>query len=151
MKRATIIILLLMIAIVQVACTNQNQHLGQQQALEIAWKALEPNTDSHDIGSWEMNEARKVAGGEIVNEFAMPSRENCPGPKPPDNQPIKVSSEYWYIKVIPTTQEPLAQMDTAAPGSLSIVTEPKIKAAIFLIDLYSGEVVARKLTCQGAP
>jgi hypothetical protein len=151
MKLASIVFLLLMFTTLQAACTIQKQHLGQQQALEIAWKALEPNSLSHDAESWEINEARKVTGGQVVKEFSMPSRENCPGPKLPDNQPIKVSSEYWYIKVLPHPQVWRPQKDTAAPRSLPITPEPNIKSAIFLIDMYSGEVVARKLLCQDTP
>jgi hypothetical protein len=151
LKRNLKIILLLMLATIQVACTNQYQHLGQQQALQIAWKALNPNTLSHDIDSWEINEARRVVGGEVVKEFSTPTRENCPGPKPPENQPIKISSEYWYIKVLPHPQVWRPQKDTAAPSSILIVPEPNIKSAIFLIDIYSGEVIARKLTCQNTP
>jgi hypothetical protein len=146
-----IILLLLIIVATQIACSTQNQHLGQQQALEIAWKALDPNTVSHDAESWAVYESRKVEGGEVVSEFAMPSRENCPGPKPPDNQPIKVSSDYWFIKVGPYPQSERTQKDTAAPSSQPIVPEPNIQTAIFLIDMYSGEVVARKLTCQDNP
>jgi hypothetical protein len=151
MKRASIIFLLLMITTMQVACNNQNQRLGQQQALQIAWKALDPNTLSHDSESWEINEARKVVGGEIVSEFSLPSKNNCPGPSLPDNQPIKVSSEYWYIKVLPHPQVWRPQKDTAAPSSMPIVPEPSIQSAIFLIDIYNGEVIARKLTCQDTP
>jgi hypothetical protein len=151
MKHTSIILLLLLIASTVAACTHQNEHLGQQQALEIAWKALDPNTLSHDIESWEINEARKVAGGEIVSEFSIPTKENCPGPRAPDNQPIKVSTEYWYIKVLPHPQVWRPQKDTAAPSSMPIVPEPNIKSAIFLIDIYNGEVVARKLSCQDAP
>ncbi len=151
MKHTPIMLLLLLLASVQAACTNQNGHLGQQQALEIAWKALDPNTISHDVDSWEINEARKVVGGEIVSEFSIPSRENCPGPRSPDNQPIKVSTEYWYIKVLPHPQVWRPQKDTAAPSSMPVVPEPNIKSAIFLIDMYNGEVIARKLTCQEAP
>jgi len=151
MKRAPILFLLLLFVTIQVACTNQYQHLGQQQALEIAWKALDPNTISHDTGIWEINEVKKVEGGEVVSEFSMPTRENCPGPKPPDNQPIKVSSEYWYIKVLPHPDELRSQKDTAAPNTMAIAPEPNIKTAVFLIDMYSGEVIARKLTCQDTP
>jgi hypothetical protein len=151
MKRTSIIFLLLLIVAAQAACTNKNAHLGQQQALEIAWKALNPNTISHDVESWEINEARKVVGGEIVSEFSIPTKENCPGPRPPDNQPIKVSSEYWYIKVLPHPQVWRPQKDTASPSSMLIIPEPNIKSAIFLIDMYNGEVIARKLSCQDAP
>jgi hypothetical protein len=151
MKRTSIILLLLVLACMQAGCASSNERLGQQQALAIAWKALDPNTLSHDMESWEINEARKVVGGEIVSEFSMPSKENCLGPRPPDNQPIKVSSEYWYIKVLPHPQVWRPQKDTAAPSSMPIVPEPNIKSAIFLIDIYNGDVVARKLTCQDAP
>ena len=151
MKRTPVFFLLLLIAAVQTACTNQTQRLGQQQALEIAWKTLDPNTLSHDVESWEIDEARKVVGGEVVSEFSIPSKQNCPGPRPPDNQPIKVSSEYWYIKVLPHPQVWRPQKDTAAPSSMPIVPEPNIKSASFLIDIYNGEVVARKLTCQDTP
>ena len=150
-KRTPIILLLLVVTIVLVACSKPSQRLGQQQALKIAWEALKPNTLSHNVESWEVDEARKVVGGEVVSEFAMPSRENCPGPKPPDNQPIKVSSEYWYIKVMPHPQVWRPQKDTAAPNSMLIAPEPNITSALFLIDIYSGEVVARKLICQDIP
>jgi hypothetical protein len=151
MKHTLTIFLLLIIATVQVACSNQNQHLGQQQALEIAWKALDPHTLSHDAESWEVEESRKVVGGEVVNEFSIPTKENCPGPRYPENQPIKVASEYWYIKVLPHPQVWRPQKDTAAASSMPIVPEPNIQSAIFLIDMYNGEVVARKLNCLGTP
>jgi len=151
MKHAPTIFILLITTILQAACIDQPQRLGQQKALEIAWQALNPNTVSHDAESWEINEARKVQGGEVVSEFAMPGRDNCPGPKSPDNQPIKVSSEYWFIKVQPHPQVFRPQKDTAAPNSAPIIPEPHIQTALFLIDMYSGEVVARKLTCQGIP
>ena len=151
MKRTSIFLLLLVVVTTQMACSSQKGRMGQQQALEIAWKALDPNTVSHDNESWEISEARKVVGGEVVKEFALPTRENCPGPRLPDNQPIKVSSEYWYIKVLPHPKVFRPQKDTAAANSLPVVPEPNIKEAIFLIDMYSGEVVARKLTCQTAP
>jgi hypothetical protein len=151
MKRASIILLLLVISVIQVACTNQNQRLGQKQALQIAWKTLDQNTPSLDVESWEINEARKVVGGEVVSEFSIPSKENCPGPRFPENQPIKVSSEYWYIKVLPQSQDLPPQKDTAAPSSMPIVPEPSVQSAIYLIDMYNGDVIARKITCQDIP
>jgi hypothetical protein len=151
MKRAPVIFLLLLIATILAACNTQTQRLGQQQALEIAWKALDPNTISHDVESWEIDEARKVVGGAVVSEFSIPSKQNCPGPRPPDNQPIKVSSEYWYVRVLPHPQVLRPQKDIAAPSSMPIIPEPNIQSAIFLIEMYNGEVVARKLTCQDIP
>jgi hypothetical protein len=151
MIRKSIIFLVLITIGMQSACIAEDQHLGQRQALNIAWKTLDPNTISHDIESWETDEAIKVRGGEVVSEFSVPSRDNCPGPRLPDNLPIKVSSEYWYIKVQPHPQVQRTQKDTAAPESLTVIPEPNIISAIFLIDIYNGEVVARKLICQDAP
>jgi hypothetical protein len=151
MKRASIIFLLLVISVFQVACSSQNQRLGQKQALQIAWKALDQNSSSLDLESWEIDEARKVVGGEVVSEFSIPSKENCPGPRSPENQPIKVSSEYWYIKVLPQSQVLPTQKDTAAPSSMPIVPEPSIQSAIYLIDMYNGDVIARKITCLDIP
>ena len=148
MKRASIIFLLLVIFVIQVACTNQNQRLGQKQALQIAWKALDQSTPSFDFERWEINEARKVVGGEVVSEFSILSKENCPGTRSPENQPIKVSSEYWYIKILPQSQVLPPQKDTAAPSSMQNVPEPSIQSAIYLIDIYNGDVIARKITCQ---
>ena len=151
MKRTLILFLLLNVAIIITACNNQTQRIGSQKALEITWKLLEPNTSSHNIDEWKVDEARKVAGGEIVNEFAIPPRENCPGPKPPDNQPIKATSEYWFIKLLPDPEPGQTQDDTNTASPPPIITEPNFKAALFLIDIYSGDVVARKLICVDTP
>ena len=151
MKRTPILFILLNVVILLTACNNQAQRLSPQQALDITWKSLEPNTSSHNIDEWKVDEARKVAGGEVVNEFALPPRENCPGPKPPDNQPIKATSEYWYVKFLPDPELGQIQDDTPSASPPPVVTEPNFQAALFLIDIYSGEVVARKLICVDKP
>jgi hypothetical protein len=150
-KRVTILLSLLAFTNLLIACNTQYERLGQQQALSIAWKTLEPNTSSHDINGWEVDEARKVVGGEVVNEFSIPAKENCPGPRPPENQPIKATSEYWYIKVLPVLPDANPQDDTGSPSPLPANHEPNIQTAIFLIDIYNGDVIARKLTCLDTP
>ena len=151
MKRTPILFLLIIVTILSTACNSQGERLGQQQALEIVWKTLEPNTSSHDIDRWEVDEARKVVGGEVVNQFALPVKENCPGPRPPENQPIKATTEYWYIKVLPSPPTLTPEDDAASPSPLPVNQEPNFQEAAFLIDIYSGEVVARKLTCLDNP
>lgn len=138
-----VLILFLLIS----ACAQNGRSLGQQEALEIAWKTLKPNTESQNRDYWEIHDARKVYGKDVVKEFAGVMQNNCPGPMIPENKPIKISSEYWYIKVLPHPQIMRKLEGTDSAERIAIVPEPRIKEAAFLIDLFGGEVIARRLIC----
>jgi hypothetical protein len=142
-------ILVLLLAGLLTACVEQSRALRQQDAIELAWKTLDPNTISHNREDWEIHEAAMVYGKDVVNVFANGHTiKECPGPEIPENLPIKTSSQYWYILVVP---HPQAMRPLPAPNSATLaptVPEPNFQEAAFLIDIYDGNVVARKLICQ---
>ncbi len=128
------------------ACAQPAELLKQQEALEIAWDTLDPNTESHNRDDWEIHQALKVYGKDIVNEFSNGRSRGCPGPELPENLPIKISTEYWYILVVP---HPEALRRTSEAAELvPVIPEPRIAEAAFLIDQYDGKVVARRIVCQ---
>ncbi len=147
-KTLNLTVLMMILSILISACTDHARMLGQQDALEIAWKTLDPNTVAHNRDDWEIRNAEKVYGKDVVKEFASTRNINCPGPEIPENMPIKITSEYWYIKVLPHPQalRPLNGSDSTV--LITVVPEPNIKEATFLIDVYDGNVVARNLICQ---
>jgi len=129
------------------SCINQSPRLGQDQAVDIAWDALRPNTTSKKSDNWQVSEARRVTGREVVGEFADARFNNCPGPLPPENKAIKASSEYWYIKVVPVPVTPMPQGEDISTTSPPLIPEPFINEVLMLIDAFSGQVAARKFTC----
>ncbi len=131
-----------------VGCVERNQNLGQQEALEIAWDTLNPNTKSHNRDDWEIHEARVIYGQDVVNEFMDMRFSNCPGPAVSENLPIKGSSQYWYIKVLPHPEALRRDKSTNSAELVTVVPEPKINEASFLVDIYSGQVIARHLVCK---
>jgi hypothetical protein len=130
------------------ACFERAESLRQQEALEIAWDTLDPNTESHNRDDWEIHEARKVYGKDVVTEFASMRFNNCPGPGLPENFPIKISSEYWYIKVVPHPEALRRDNSTSSAELVPVVPEPNINEAAFLIDMYGGQVIARRISCR---
>jgi hypothetical protein len=122
--------------------------MGQDQAVDIAWDALQPNTTSKNPDNWEVTEARRVTGREIVGEFVDARFTNCPGPLPPENKAIKASSEYWYIRVIPIPVTETPQSKEFSTTNPHQIPEPFINEVLMLIDIFSGQVVARKFSCQ---
>jgi hypothetical protein len=137
----------LLISSLLAACMERSADLGQQEALRIAWTALDPHTDSHDRDVWEIHAATKVYGKDVVNEFSSVRKMACPGPSMPENSPIKISSEYWYIKVVPHPEIFRKEKGTSSPEMVRLIPEPHIAEAAFLIDLYGGDVIARRLVC----
>ncbi len=140
--------LIIGLALLLSACIKTEKSYNQQEALEIAWKTLDPNTTAHNRDDWEIHAAAKVRGSEVVKEFAQVHPANCPGPVPPDNMPIKLTSEYWYIKVLPHPEALRPSTETESPDLVLVKPEPNITEAEFLINLYGGEVVARKIICK---
>jgi hypothetical protein len=142
-------ILILSSVLLLSACIEQTRALRQQDAIETAWKTLDPNTISHNREDWEIHEAAIVYGKDVVKVFSNGHTiKACPGPAVPENLPIKTSSQYWYIMVVP---HPQAMRPLPPPNSATVmptIPEPNFKEAAFLIDIYDGDVVARKLICQ---
>lgn len=148
MKRLNQILLISILSFTLLtACIDQPPRLSQQQALDIAWQALQPNTTSTNRGDWDIIEVKRVTGGEVVQEFALSRSNNCPGPIPPDNQAIKITSEYWYVKTFPHALVAAARKGTTATNDQAPRSTPAVHEATFLIDIFNGQVVARKLTC----
>ena len=138
---------LILLSSLLAACVERSADLGQQEALKIAWTDLEPHTATHDRDVWEIHAANKVYGKDVVNEFSSVRKMACPGPGLPENSPIKISSEYWYIKVVPHPEVFRKEEGTSSPAMVRLIPEPHIAEAAFLIDLYGGDVIARRLVC----
>jgi hypothetical protein len=132
------------------ACSGRVGTLSEQQVADIAWQALEPNTSSHNQAAWEIVSVETVTGREVQDLFeGEPVPGRCaPGPTPPDNDPIAGGGSYWYVQMKPrlaTPQpQPTEQFSPTAPPS---VPEPFVYQAHFLLDVGTGQVVARKLYC----
>ena len=139
--------LAIMLLTILSSCISNSPRLGQDQAVDIAWEALKPNTSSGKSDNWEIVDAHRTTGREVVGEFLDARFVNCPGPLPPENKAIKSSSQYWYIKVVPAPVFPPTQEETLSPANPPQILEPHIKEVIFLIDMFDGQVVARKFTC----
>jgi len=124
--------------------------LGEQQVLDIAWQALDPNTSSHSRTAWEVIIVKTVTGWEVPDRFkGEPAPGGCaPGPTPPGNASIALLGNYWYVEMQrrPATPQPQpsGQFSPTAPP---IIPEPFVYQANFLIDANTGQVTARKLFC----
>lgn len=144
-------LLLLIAPFLLASCIKQLPAVNRQQAIDIAWVTLEPNTDTHLRKNWEILDAKKVQGGEVVSEFISTRMSQCPGRMVPENLPIKVSSEYWYIKVSPNEEISQPITDSPSTSTQTAILENQISEAMFLIDSFGGSVVAQKLICQAYP
>lgn len=129
------------------SCANPSGRLKQDAVLDIAWENLSPYTSSQNRLNWEIVEARRLAGREVVQLFSNTGLRRCPGPIPPENQAIRASSEYWYVKVVPSHLIANGQSNRPGSNSNDPIPEPIIREASFLIEPFSGDVVARKLYC----
>lgn len=124
--------------------------LGEQQILDIAWRALDPNTSSHNRTAWDIVVVKLVTGQEVQDRFeGEPVPGGCvPGPMPPDNAEIAPDGAYWYVEIrrVPVSPQPqpTEQYSPTAPPN---IPEPFIYQAYFLIDVVTGQVTARKIFC----
>jgi hypothetical protein len=138
------------LTLVLTACSAQVTPLSEQQVTDIAWRALESNTSSHNQAAWEIVGVRTVTGREVQDLFeGKPVPGGCaPGPAPPDNEAIALGDSYWYVEMRPRSatprHQPTEQFSPTAPPS---VPEPFVYQAHFLVDASTGQVVARKLMC----
>jgi hypothetical protein len=135
------------LALALAACSGPTEPLSEQQVLDVAWEALEPNTSSHDRANWEGAEVRHVAGREVAEQFEGRPAPGCPGPTPPANGAISPSGAYWYVHLKRRPATPVPQTGTIPPTAPPVVPEPFMYQAMFLIDPAAGQVVARKLYC----
>jgi hypothetical protein len=128
------------------ACSDQTVSLSEQQAVDKAWQALEPNTSSHDRTHWELGEVRQVLGQEVTAQFGGDPAPGCLGPKPPANGEIQSSRSYWYVQLKPRPATPLPEAEIS-PTAPPAIPEPFTRQALFLVDPTDGSIVARKLFC----
>jgi hypothetical protein len=138
------------LCLVVTACAAQADSISEQEAADIAWQALEPNTSSHNRGAWEILDAHLVTGQDVQGQFeGEPVPGGCaPGPTPPENATVTDDVTYWYVqfKRRPATPlpEPTEQYSPTAPP---LVPEPFVYEAYFLLDAVTGDIVARKISC----
>jgi hypothetical protein len=131
------------------ACSVTAPALTEAQAAALAWQALDARTSSHSLSNWEVLELRRVTGQEITATFAGKPDAGCAlGPPAPDNGTIARQDTYWYIQMAPRPATPMPQAaKNFSPTAPPSVPEPFMYQAHFLINLTSGEIVARKLYC----
>jgi hypothetical protein len=60
---------MLAIAFLLTACFPNTRRLRQDQVVDIIWEALQPNTSSQIRDNWEILDAARVYGREIVGDF----------------------------------------------------------------------------------
>lgn len=122
--------------------------VGEQQAVDVAWTTLEPNTSSRNRANWEVVAVRRVTGQEVAQEFEGEVAPGCwKGPTPPANSPIDPAGDYWYVEMRPLPATSVPQNRPVSPTEPPAIPEPFVRGARFLVDVASGQVVARKLHC----
>ncbi len=151
MKRLLPLLLFVPLLFSLAACNSRPSRLTQGQVIDLAWKALEPYTSSQRRENWDILQAEKVTGLQVVDQFGDVVHRKCPGPALAENQAIHASGEYWYIKVAPKhliEDKPKPNSNSkvgSAPEGL--IPEPILQEATFLIDPFSGQVVAQTFNC----
>ena len=127
---------------------EEEPSISQSQVIDIVWDAFEPNTSSHSQSNWHVIEVEIVTGEDVIDRFEGESISGCWfGPKPPENKEINLSKHYWYILMIPYPATPEPFYGTASSTAPPLIPEPFLKYAHFLVDVNSGEVIARRLIC----
>jgi hypothetical protein len=127
------------------ACAGSLGTVTRDQALDNAWRDLEPHTSSHDLDNWEVIEAKKVTGREVAEVFER-DQPRCVWPTPQPNEEVESATTYWYVEMKPRPATPLPG-EKLSPTAPPRVPEPFVYDAFFLVDPSSGEVVARMLHC----
>ena len=126
--------------------SSDENYLTEQQALDAAWKALEPNTSSHNQANWQAVTIRLVDGHEVAGQFEGEPAPGCVGTTPPPNKQIS-AGKHWHVVMQPTPATPRPFPDTPSPTAPPLIPEPFTREARFLLDARDGTVVARKLLC----
>ncbi len=140
-------LVIVVLAMALASCSGKAGFLDEQQVLDTAWEALEPNTASHNRANWEVTEVRRVVGREVAEQFEGQPAPGCAGPTPMANQAIRPSADFWYVTFKPRPATPLPQKGLVPPTAPPPVPEPFMYQALFLVDPTDGQVVARKLSC----
>jgi hypothetical protein len=144
-KLGTVLILLSTLA---AACLGSREPVGEQRAVDAAWKAFKANTSSKDRANWEVVEVRDVTGQVVAEAFAGRVAPGCwVGPTPPPNQGIAPSVVYWYVHMRAAPATPLPATGTVPPTAPAAIPEPFVRQSTFLIDRTDARVVARKIYC----
>lgn len=131
----------------QLDISDRVDALSEDEVRALAWQALEPNTSSHDLANWDVLEVRRVTGQEVAGQFEGRPAYGCPGPTPVPNAAIAASETYWYLQFQKRPATPPAGATPLSPTAPPNVPEPFLYQARFLLDLDSGQVVARMLLC----
>jgi hypothetical protein len=138
----------LLLVAVALICSCRRESLTEQQAVEASWQAFQPNTSSGDRANWHVMEVRQVQGSEVAKEYeGGPRSHGCwQGPTPPANGTVSPATRYWYVRWAPrpATELPRTRISPTQPPA---VPEPFVVEGRYLLDLTSGAVVARKLSC----
>lgn len=122
--------------------------LSEEALLDEVWKALEPNTSSHERVNWDVISIVQISGEQVAEQFAGEPAAGCwSGPEVPDNKPIDPAGRYWYVQMTPRSATPEAPWGTSSPTAPPLIPEPFLRQAHFLVDAQSGEIVARRLVC----
>jgi hypothetical protein len=114
--------------------------LTEQQVIDLAWVALEPNTWSHDLSDWEAINVRRTAGSDVAEQFEGAPSVGCwQGPTPVDNRIITPTDTYWYVLMMPRPATPVPREGETSPTAPPDVPEPFLWQAYFLVDEDSGD------------
>ncbi len=128
--------------------TSQPESLSEAEIADRVWLSLELNTSSRDRSNWEVDEIRQVMGEDVAAEFEGEPAPGCwKGPTPVPNSAVIESGVYWYVRMMPKRATPVPQQRTISPTEPPAVPEPFLYQALFLLDIESGQIVARKLHC----
>jgi hypothetical protein len=145
----TLILTMALVVILSACFPTGGRRLRQDEILDLTWEDLRPNTSSQNRRNWEYVDAARVFGREVVNQFSGLLVSNCPGPTPPENSAIRSSSEYWFVRVVPSRMLPPSNKSSHPPTPpVAIEPEPLFREAQYLIDPFTGEIIARKFVCD---
>ena len=150
MKHAFVIFLFLLSIVLPLVACEEKKPISEQQVIEIAWQALDPNTSSHNRTAWEIITVEAVTGREAQDRFeGEPGVSGwVPGPTPPNNESITPDGSYWYVEMQPVyvTPKPVPT-ELFSPTAPPNIPEPFIFQANFLIDAITGQIIIRKFDC----
>jgi hypothetical protein len=133
-----------------VSCNYEISMLSEQKVRDLAWKALNPYTLSHNRDAWEVIEIRKVFWKDISDQFTSGYYYGCRTKTTQESdRPIDLSKVYWYVHMEPRPVTPLPprRNEPVGTGNPPIKPEMNIENALFLIDPDNGQIIARRLGC----
>ncbi|MBN1583525.1 MAG: hypothetical protein JXA89_22640 [Anaerolineae bacterium] len=143
------------LCILVVACAGeqgqsdgQQEMIDEQQVIDAAWRAFEPNTSSQNRANWEVVQVRTVSGRDVAEQFAGEPAPGCwVGPTPSPNGDIDAAETYWYVYMRARLVTPPSATRTVSPTAPPAIPEAFVREAWFLLGRSDGQVVARKIYC----